>query len=115
MREIGPYSRPETLLKLDGRTRYARVIKKVRADLIAHVGGKPSATQLMLIDRAALVTLHLSNMDRHMMRDDAPAERDARQYLAWANTHARIMRSLGLEGIDVAPETLAGYIAGRAA
>ncbi|MDF3625776.1 hypothetical protein [Brytella acorum] len=115
MRKIGPYSRPEALLKMDGRTRYARVLKKVRADLIAHVGGKPSPTQLALIERAAWITLHMTLMDGHMLQGGAPAERDARQYLAWSNTHARIMRALGLESAAASPETLSAYISERAA
>lgn len=36
-------------------------------------------------------------MDSHMLEGGAPAERDSRQYLAWANTLTRTMRSLGLD------------------
>lgn len=115
MRKIYPYSRPEALRKLDGRSRHSRLLKKVRADLTAHLGGKPSATQRAMIDRAAWITLHMTLMDGHMLRGEAPAERDARQYLAWSNTLTRTMRALGLEGAEPEPETLAGYLSERTA
>ena len=54
MSQIGPYSRPATLAKLDGRTRESRLMQTARAELSAHVGGKPSAVQRRLIDRACM-------------------------------------------------------------
>ena len=44
MPAIGPYSRPHNLMKVDGRTMEARLIRETREALIAHVGGAPSAT-----------------------------------------------------------------------
>jgi len=115
MRRIRPFSRPETLMKLDGRSRHARVLKKVRADLIAHIGGNPTVTQLSLIERAAWSTLHMALMDDRMLHDGALDERAARQYLAWSNTHARIMKSLGLDGVQAEPESLTAYLSRRTA
>ncbi|MBS0988510.1 hypothetical protein [Acetobacter okinawensis] len=97
MKKIGPYSRPDSLNKLDGRCKEARLLKNVRSALVEHLGGNPSITQLVLIDRAAWLTLHMGLMDSHMLEGGAPAERDSRQYLAWANTLTRTMRSLGLD------------------
>ena len=57
LRQIGPYSRPHRLAKLDGRTREAALMRDTRARLIAHVGGSPSAVELALIERAAQLTL----------------------------------------------------------
>ncbi|MFT8802199.1 MULTISPECIES: hypothetical protein [Gluconobacter] len=87
----------------------------MRSDLIEHVGGKPSATQKALIERAAWMTLHVTMMDRKMMEGGAPAERDARQYLAWANTLTRTMRQLGIEGTAASAPSLDAYLNGRVA
>jgi hypothetical protein len=42
---IGPYCRPLALAKLDGRTKEAALMRRVRAELTAHVGGTPSFPQ----------------------------------------------------------------------
>ncbi|MEK1928492.1 MAG: hypothetical protein AAAC47_01670 [Pararhizobium sp.] len=98
MSDIGPYSRPSVLAKLDGRTREARLMQTVRDDLTAHIGGRPSATQKALIDRAAWLQLHVSLMDAKTLEDGGPlSERDSRQYLAWSNSLTRIMRDLGAD------------------
>jgi hypothetical protein len=41
----------DTRLKRDGRTREARLVKRLRNDLIAQCGGTVSASQRLLIDR----------------------------------------------------------------
>ncbi|MBB4272333.1 hypothetical protein [Rhizobium mongolense] len=98
MPDIGPYSRPSVLAKLDGRTREARLMQTVRDDLTAHIGGNPTATQKALIDRAAWLQLHVSLMDAKTLDDGGPlSERDSRQYLAWSNALTRIMRDLGAD------------------
>lgn len=99
MSEVGPHSRPHVLAKLDGRTREARLMRSVREDLINHIGGKPTVTQSALIERAAMLTLHISLMDEKALASmGAPlSERDSREYLAWSNALVKIMHSLGVE------------------
>ena len=110
----GPYSRPESLGKISGRTREGRILKGVRAELAAHVGGKPSATQRALIERAAMLTLRIALMDAKEP-DGTLSERDAREYLAWTNTLTRLMRQLGMQGVAERPKTLAEVRAAHAA
>ncbi len=72
-------------------------MREVKADLVKHCGGKPSAVQRMLIDQAAMLSLRLHLMDRASLSDDGlMSERNGRQYLAWANSLARLLRQLGL-------------------
>jgi hypothetical protein len=59
-RQIGPYSKPDRLRKLDGRTKEAALLCETRARLIEHVGGAPSAVQAELIERAAQLTLKIT-------------------------------------------------------
>lgn len=108
----GPYSRPESLGKISGRTREGRILKMVRAELSAHVGGKPSATQNVLIERAAMLTLRIGMMDA-TNPDGRLTERDAREYLAWTNTLTRLMRQLGMQSAAQRPPSLAEHLAAK--
>ncbi|NPD68926.1 hypothetical protein HN018_02850 [Lichenicola cladoniae] len=95
MRRIGPHSSAVALAKLDGRTRQGRLLRDIRADLVKHVGGSPSATERILIDQAAQLRLRLALMDA----EDAGvlSERNAREYLSWSSALGRMLRQLGLK------------------
>ncbi len=99
MSRIGPYSTPTVLAKLDGRTREARLMQKVRDDLTGHLGGDLTAPQSALVERAAWLSLHVALMDEKMLEEGegALSERDGRQYLAWSNALTRILRDLGAD------------------
>ncbi len=113
MRPLGPYSR-SALANLDGRTKEARLLRDFRADLAAHVGGKPSATQAALIQQAAMLQLHIALMDRKAAEGAGGLSvRDGREYLAWANALSRLLRQLGTKGTAAAPPSLADHLAGR--
>ncbi len=89
--------RSRRLRVTDGRTSEAKLIDQVRVDLTTHVGGKPTATQRLLIDRAAMLTFQVHMMDRQALKDGAMSEHTCRQYLAWSNTLTRTLTALGLE------------------
>jgi hypothetical protein len=109
---VSPYSRPSTLAKLDGRTRESRLMREVRAELVAHVGGNPSATQRVLIERAVQLNLQIALLDAKQA-SGGYTEHDARAYLAWTNTLTRLMRQLGMKGAIERPRTLAEIHAAR--
>lgn len=111
VRDIGPYSRPHRLANLDGRTKEAALLRTMRAELTAHVGGKPSATQRCLIDRAAMLTLHVALFDARALAAGVLSERDGRQYLAYSNALGRTMRELGIKGAAAAQPRLADVLA----
>ena len=114
MQPITPYSGPARLAKMDGRSREARMVRDTRAELVAHVGGKPSAVQRALIERAAVLTLQVSLMDAKQA-DGGLTERDGRQYLAWVNTLSRTLRQLGMTSAADRPRSLSDHIAARSA
>lgn len=116
VRAIRPHSRPHRFLKLDGRTKEAQLIATARAELVAHVGGSPSSVEQRIIDRAAVLTVHLELLDAKAFEVGGMSERDSRMYLAWSNTLTRTLRTLGLKGskADRAP-SLADYVADRRA
>jgi hypothetical protein len=104
-------SRP--LGRPDGRTKEGRLLTAIRAELTAHVGGAPSATQKALIEQAAQIRLRLAMMDKQFAETGEMVEHNSRVYLAWSNSYARLLRQLGLKGTSEKAPTLRGYIASR--
>jgi hypothetical protein len=92
MPRIGPRSRPGVLAVIDGRRAEAKLMRDVRAELTKHCGGSPSATQRIIIDQAAMLTLGLHLMDRQVLQNEVMSERNGRQYLAWSNSLIRLPR-----------------------
>ena len=96
MPRLGPYSRSATLAKLDRRSKPARLMASLRRELIAHVGGKPSVTQTLLINQACALQLRLALMDAETDKVGAMTERDQVQYLAWSGSLQRVLNQIGL-------------------
>ena len=115
MHTIGPYSRPAALAKRDGRTREARLMRDTRAALTAHVGGTPSITQAMLIDRAVQLTIRIAAMDRKFAETEIQTDHDSRTYLAWTGSLSRLLRDLGMNAAPQPVKTIAQHLAEKAA
>jgi hypothetical protein len=94
---LRPYSVPDALGRLDLRTRQAKVAREVRDELTAHVGGSPTVTQKLMIEQLVQLRLRLAAMDTKFA-DVGMTDLDGRTYLAWANSFARMLRMLGLNG-----------------
>jgi hypothetical protein len=107
MDKIGPHSRPHKLAVIDGRRAEAKVMAQFRADMVAHCGGKPSATQRALIDRAAILHLRLVLMDRESIDQPVMSDRTSRHYLAFSNSLGRLLKQLGMKGVPATAPTLA--------
>jgi hypothetical protein len=86
--------------RLDGRSWEYRLLEKTKAELRAHVGPKPSITQLAMIEEAAWLKVHLAQMHARAQSGELMSAHAARQYLAWANSLGRMMSRLGLRGSD---------------
>jgi hypothetical protein len=111
MPKIGPYSNCATLAKLDGRTREARLISSLRTELTAHVGGRPSTTQRLLIDQACQLQLRIAMMDKDGAVITEMTERNQVQYLAWTGALSRLLRDLGLSAAPAPKQTQAEWLA----
>jgi hypothetical protein len=104
-RRAGPYSRLD-LPTFNGRTKEGAFLRGVRAELVKHVGGKPSATQAALIEAAAQLRLRISLMDRKFGETRIQSEHDSRTYLAWVGSLGRLMQRLdGLQGVPAPKAT----------
>jgi hypothetical protein len=95
-RAIDPQQRAIRWAK-KGQTKEARLFGALRRELIAHVGGNPSAAERALIDRCAMLQTHLARMDEKMFLQGEMSDHAGRQYLAWANSVSRMLQALGLK------------------
>ncbi len=114
-RKIGPYSRPDTLAKLDGRTREAALMRRVRVDLIQHCGGSPSVTQRLLIERAVVLSLRVAQIDQQILAGEPLTLHDSNYALAWNNALRRTLTALGAPAAAKPPDPMAALRAHLAA
>ncbi len=98
---------------LDGRSRETRLIRQLHAELIRHVGGKPSVTQAAIIDQLVQLRVRIATMDRAFAETGDTTGHDTKTYLAWANSYARLLRHLGLKGVAERPPSLADHLRAR--
>jgi hypothetical protein len=116
VRQMPPHPGRTRLAKLDGRTREARFIAKLRADLVRHVGGSPSITEAELIDMACDIAFEIEAMKRRRADRDATLSlHDHRAFLAYQNTFRRTLAALGMKGAEARPQSLAERMAAAAA
>jgi hypothetical protein len=99
-RTLGPY--PRLLTKgiagtsIDGRSQDGRFLRQFEADLISHVGGKPSTTELLLIRRLARIALRLEKFDAKM-ETGVWNDIDGRTYGALQGAYLRTLTVLSLK------------------
>jgi hypothetical protein len=96
-RRIGPYSRPAAIVELDGRTKEALLMARVRDELTAHVGGNPTAVERILIERAVMLSLRCAQLDIKIMSGEVLTQHDNSHALAWNNGLRRCLVDLGLK------------------
>lgn len=112
---ITPHSRLLARGCVDGRSREGRFLAAARAELVAHVGGEPSATQRITIDRCVWLRLHLLLLDEKLAGGSLLSDHDRRSYAAFSNALVRAMRELGLKPQTAPPLSLAEHFARRRA
>lgn len=95
-RKPGPHSRADKRLVADRRLAPARRARRHIEDLTEHIGGHPTATQRLLIERTAMVLVRLSYLDEKILSGMDLTDYDNRTYLAWANTARHNLSALGL-------------------
>jgi hypothetical protein len=103
------------LTEIDGRLMEAREEKKLMRALVDHVGGEPSAPQLILIQRTTRLLLMLGILERRVLETHDLGDLQARQMIALANSVRQNLVALGLKPTDP-PRTLRAYLVeGKAA
>ena len=99
--------------KFDGRSHAGRAAKQLRIALTEHLGGNPSAVQLLLISQACSLSARIATMDESFRKAGHMSDHHTREYLAFSNSLCRLTERLGLKGAKSKPPTLADHIAKR--
>jgi hypothetical protein len=102
-----PFSRALRRGAIDNRSREGRFLTAARHRLIQHLGGNPSTTQLVLVDRVAWLMLHCLLLDQRIASGADWGENDRKCYLAFSNSLVRSLREIGLEGSAAQEPSLA--------
>ena len=90
----------------DGRSADARLMRRTRAELIRHVGGKPTATQAAIVDQIAWLTLYVTRMNRQALETGGVhSDHAAKQFLAYQNSLTRALARLGLDAVPPPKDT----------
>jgi hypothetical protein len=78
-------------------------MRRVRDDLTAHCGGRPSITQRLLIERAVVLSLRVAQIDARILTDEPLTTHDVNYALAWNNSLRRTLVALSLEPTAARP------------
>jgi hypothetical protein len=97
---LGPWSRQAALSMLDGRSKEAMYMRRVRSELIAHLGGNPNAVQRHLIERVVRLSMHIELMDQRLFHSTGPTQKQSNEYLAWSNALGRTLARLGIDAAE---------------
>lgn len=108
-RKPGPFSRDESLVVLDDRTRADRVMKGVIRALSEQIGD-PTTAQGLLIQSAALKATRLSLLSEQLLTGAPPSEGSDHHALAWLNSLRLDLMALGLERRERQILDLNGYL-----
>ena len=85
------------LSSVDLRTREGLLLARVRRELLEHVGPNPTYIQRHLIDRAAILSLRLAQLDYRIIEERPMTLLDNAQTVAWQNSLTRVLRMLGVD------------------
>jgi len=90
------------LTALDGRTKEARFMAEVEAELVRDLGGDPSIMQVIIIRRVSMKELRCHLAECAMLRaifcnDETRRERLETDYLTWTNSLRADLQLLGLK------------------
>lgn len=89
----------------DGRSTEGRFIRQLEAELIAHVGGNPSVTQRLLIERCIAIRVQLGLFDEKL-RAGAWTSHDARTFGGLHSALRLALRELGSKPAPAKQPTL---------
>lgn len=111
---LGPYSavfrRGAIGASIDGRSTTGRFIRDMEKQLIDHVGGKPTVTQRLLIERIIKVRLQLDLLDDKLTSGEWTPH-DSRTYGGLLNAYRLLAREIGIEAASAAQPSVQDRLA----
>ncbi len=85
--------------RMDGRTREAKAIHQIQAELVTALGGDPTPQQTILLQRIAVKSLRCFLSEVEILKcnsDGQKRERLEHDYLSWSNSLRADLSLLGL-------------------
>ena len=79
---------------IDGRTKTGKALLRWRRELIDHVGGKPSAAQMALIDLAVRNRLLLEHLDGYLLEQKSIVNKRSREVIPAMRERLRLAEGL---------------------
>jgi hypothetical protein len=80
---------------MDQRYWSSKAMRQIEAELVSHVGGDPSAAEVILIERATYLTIKCLLFEAKGFSEDSQSVDE--KYLAWQNSLRLTLQSLGLQ------------------
>ena len=105
-RPLGPFARDRSLTTIDRRTKAGRVLRQVRADLTAQLGGDPSPAEALIIQSAAVKATRLFLVSEQILSGVNFSQGSDAHALAYLNSMRQDLTALGLKRVarDVSPK-----------
>jgi hypothetical protein len=97
---------------LDGRSKLARAMRAVKADLTTALGNDPSPQERILIDRCVYKLFRVTLFEAATLAGEKGADE---HYLAWSNSLRLDLLAIGLDHMKPKPLDLASYMREQAA
>src|SRR5215472_2944050 len=88
------------ILRVDGRTIHARLLRDVRKAVLAHIvrpGHDPTIAQRSMAERIAQLELRLAVFDQRFVDGKIPTDLDNREYLAATNSLRLAYQAVGFD------------------
>jgi hypothetical protein len=98
---------------VDGRSVTGKWIRRLEAELIAHLGHPPSIVEQLLIERLVRVRLQLESFDQRIANGELLSPHDGRVYGALMNSLRLTCREIGLKGAAAKVPSLSDLFPGR--
>ena len=108
---LGARSEPGRLARVDKRTAEGRFVQTVRAELVAHVGGDPTAPQKLLIEAAVFKAMRLAMVSEAVKAGAVTSQDKADEmFLKFSGSLREDLRLLGMERPAQQAPSLAEHI-----
>ena len=105
---VGAWRRKRELAFLDRRRDEARFMSELRQDLVADLGGNPSAARRLLIDCACFAALRISRLTTPWLgRGEDLNPSQLAELVTWQGELRATLKVLGIERVEAAPPALA--------
>ena len=104
---VGAWRRKRELAFLDRRRDEARFMSELRQDLVADLGGNPSAARRLLIDCACFAALRISRLTTPWLgRGEDLNPSQVAELVTWQSELRATLKVLGVERLEAAPPSL---------